>query len=83
MKFAARVFVSLHPAVLDPAGTAVRHAINQLQLSQVESVRLGKYLEINLEAETPQAAEAQLQQICEQVLTNPVIEQYRFELQAN
>ncbi|MDX1976168.1 MAG: phosphoribosylformylglycinamidine synthase subunit PurS [Pseudanabaenaceae cyanobacterium bins.68] len=83
MKFAARVFVSLHPAVLDPAGTAVGQAINQLQLSQVESVRLGKYLEISLEAEDQAAATAELKQICEQVLTNPVIEQYRFELQAS
>jgi len=76
----SRIYVTLRPSVLDPAGTAVRSGLSQLGYSQVEQVRIGKYIELTLIAENEAQANEQLQQICTQVLTNPVIEKYRFEI---
>ncbi len=85
MKFQARVFVTLRPSVLDPAGTAIKSTLNQMDSKVgggVESVRLGKYLEIGLEAVNESEAKQQLDQMCDRLFANPVIEEYRFEIQA-
>jgi phosphoribosylformylglycinamidine synthase subunit PurS len=85
MKFQARVFVTLRPSVLDPAGTAIKSALNQMDNKiggGVESVRLGKYLEVVLEAVNESEAKQQLDQMCDRLFANPVIEEYRFEIQA-
>jgi phosphoribosylformylglycinamidine synthase subunit PurS len=85
MKFQARVFVTLRPSVLDPAGTAIKSALLQMDSKiggGVESVRLGKYVEISLEALNEAEATLQLDQICDRLFANPVIEEYRFEIQA-
>jgi phosphoribosylformylglycinamidine synthase subunit PurS len=79
MKFKAGIYVTLRPSVLDPAGTAVQHALQQMDYG-VESVRIGKYIEIALNAEDESTASAQLHRACDELLTNPVIENYRFEL---
>jgi phosphoribosylformylglycinamidine synthase subunit PurS len=77
MKYKAKVFVTLRPSVLDPAGTAVQSALTQMNY-HVESVRIGK--EIILDASDESEASAQLDRACDQLLSNPVIENYRFEL---
>jgi phosphoribosylformylglycinamidine synthase subunit PurS len=85
MKFQARVFVTLRPSVLDPAGTAIKSALMQMDSKiggGVESVRLGKFVEISLEALNEAEATFQLDQICDRLFANPVIEEYRFEIQA-
>jgi phosphoribosylformylglycinamidine synthase subunit PurS len=79
MKFKAKVFVTLRPSVLDPAGTAVQSALTQMNY-HVESVRIGKYVEMLLEAENEAEASTQLHHACDQLLANPVIENYHFEL---
>ena len=76
----SRIYVTLRPSVLDPAGTAVRHGLSQLGYAQVEQVRIGKYIELSLKAENIEGAHEQLNKICDQLLANPVIENYRFEL---
>jgi phosphoribosylformylglycinamidine synthase subunit PurS len=91
MKFQARVFVTLRTSVLDSAGTAIKAALTQIDSHpdaqidsqirmQVESVRIGKYVEISLEANNETEAKQQLDLICDRLLANPVIEEYRFEL---
>ncbi len=88
MKFNAKIFVTLHPAVLDPAGTAVREALNQLEAQERHSpvqtlaVRIGKYIEVTLEAPDAAAATAHAEQACDRLLANPVIETYRVEVTA-
>jgi phosphoribosylformylglycinamidine synthase subunit PurS len=67
---------------LDPAGTAVKSGLAHLGYSNVDQVRIGKYIEVTLQAESEAAAHTQLDQMCDQLLANPVIENYRFELQA-
>ena len=79
-KFHSRIYVTLRPSVLDPAGTAVQSGLQQLGYESVEGVRIGKYIELTLSATDQANAEAQLEVMCDQLLANPVIENYRFEL---
>lgn len=79
-EFDAKVYVTLRPSVLDPAGVAVQSSIHQLGYPQVEQVRIGKYVELIVTASDRGTAEEQLTQICDQILANPVIEVYRFEV---
>ena len=81
-KFQAQIYVTLRPSVLDPAGTAVQSGIAQLGCEGVEGVRIGKYVELNVTAKDEPEAAQKLDQICDQLLANPVIENYRFELTA-
>jgi phosphoribosylformylglycinamidine synthase subunit PurS len=68
--------------VLDPAGAAVQSGLGHLGYSNVEQIRIGKYIELNITAETQQLAEAQVDRMCDQLLANTVVENYRFELNA-
>lgn len=79
-KFQAHIYVTLRSSVLDPAGTAVESGLKQLGYSEVEGVRIGKYIELSLSATDQAEASQQLEQMCDQLLANPVIENYRFEL---
>lgn len=79
-KFKAQIYVTLRPSVLDPAGTAVQSGLKSLGYDTVEQVRIGKYVELNLMANDEQDAHQQLDQICDQLLANPVIENYRFDV---
>jgi phosphoribosylformylglycinamidine synthase subunit PurS len=79
-KYQAQIYVTLRPSVLDPAGTAIQSGLKHMGYDQVKQVRIGKYIEVILTAETETAAAAQLDRICDQLLANPVIENYRIEL---
>jgi phosphoribosylformylglycinamidine synthase subunit PurS len=78
--YQAKVHVTLRPSVLDPAGTAVQNGLKHMGYDNVDQVRIGKYVELTLQAEDEAAARQQLHTICDQLLANPVIENYRFEL---
>lgn len=79
-KFNSRVYVTLRPSVLDTAGTAVESGLHQLGYQGVENVRIGKYIELSITAENKEKADQQLHTMCDQLLANPVIENYCFEL---
>lgn len=79
-KYQARIYVTLRPSVLDPSGTAVQSGLKHLGYENVEQVRIGKYIELRIAASSENAAREQLDRICDQLLANPVIENYRFEL---
>jgi phosphoribosylformylglycinamidine synthase len=76
----AQIYVTLRPSVLDPAGTAVQSGLHHMGLAGVEQVRIGKYIQVTLTAANETSARQQLDQMCDQLLTNPVIENYRFDL---
>jgi len=78
--FQAKIYVTLRPSVLDPAGTAVQSGLEHMGYDNVEQVRIGKYVELSLVAESEAAAAEQLDRMCDQLLANPVIENYRFEI---
>lgn len=80
MQFQAKIYITLRPSVLDPAGVAVQSGLKQLGYDTVEGVRIGKYIELNLSAENEDSAKEKLDQMCDRLLANPVIENYRFEL---
>jgi phosphoribosylformylglycinamidine synthase PurS subunit len=77
----ARVYVSLKTTVLDPQGQAIRSALNAHGHAAVAEVRQGKVFEIRLaEGQPREAAAAELDEIAREVLSNPVIEEYRVEI---
>ena len=78
--FHARVQVSLRPSVLDPAGEATRSAAARLGVSGVQQLRIGKLIEIALEAADRATAQAQLELLSDRLLANPVIEDWTLEL---
>ncbi|MCZ2202019.1 phosphoribosylformylglycinamidine synthase subunit PurS [Cylindrospermopsis raciborskii] len=79
-KYIAKIFVTLRPSVLDPAGVAVQSGLRQLGYNNVEQVRIGKYIELTLVCPDETKARANLNSMCEQMLANTVIENYRFDL---
>ena len=79
--FLARVYVTLKPVVNDPQGLTIRGGLHSLGFESVESVRAGKYLEIRLDGSERAAAKAQVTEMCRKLLANPVIEDFRFELE--
>ncbi len=80
--YLARVYVTLKPTVNDPQGLTICGALHSLGFEGVESVRAGKYLEVQVDAKDRAKAEKQVTEMCRKLLANPVIEDYRFELEA-
>ncbi len=78
-RFSARVQVSLRPSVLDPAGEATRAAAARLGVAGVTRLRIGKSIEVELEAADLEAAQAQLELLSDRLLANPVIENWCLE----
>ncbi len=76
----ARVFVTLKPEVLDPAGKAVAQSLRTLGFVEVSDVRLGKYLELKLDASDEKQARIRVDEMCRKLLANTVVENYRVEV---
>lgn len=79
--YLARVYVTLKPTVNDPQGLTIKGALRSLGFDDAESVRAGKYLEIRLQAGDKAAASTRVEEMCRRLLANPVIEDYRFEIE--
>jgi len=77
----AKVYVMLKKGILDPQGKAVQQALQSLGYSGLEEVRMGKYLEISLQNRSKKVAEREVREMCEKLLANTVIEEYRFEIE--
>ena len=76
----ARVTVMLKEGVLDPQGEAVKHALNSLKYNKVNSVRQGKIIEMVLDETSKEKANKSVQEMCEKLLANTVIESYEIEI---
>ena len=76
----AKVYVTLKKSVLDTQGKTVRHALSSLGFSEVKDVRMGKYIELELNGMEKSQAEAKVKNMCEKLLANTVIEEYRYEI---
>ncbi len=79
--YLAKVYVTLKPTVNDPQGLTVKGGLQTLGYANVESVRVGKYMEIRLAGSSRSEAEEQVRGMCDKLLANPVIEDFRFELE--
>jgi phosphoribosylformylglycinamidine synthase subunit PurS len=77
-----RVFVTPRKGILDPQGRAVQGALHSLGFAEVSGVHVGRYILLDIDAPSKAAAEDQARQMCEQLLANPTIEDYRFEVES-
>ncbi|GIV04773.1 MAG: phosphoribosylformylglycinamidine synthase subunit PurS [Fimbriimonadales bacterium] len=75
----AKIYITLKPALLDAQGRVVQNALQQLGFENVRSVRVGKYLEVELHPDGD--PREQIEAMCQKLLANPVIEQYRYEVE--
>jgi phosphoribosylformylglycinamidine synthase len=76
----ARIKITLKNGVLDPQGKAIEGAIKGLGISGVGDVRQGKYIEVDLKESDPDKARSVVEQMCKDLLANPVIENYSYEI---
>ena len=77
----AKIHVTLKKGILDPQGKAIEHALETLGFKTASNVRMGKYLELDVNEPDRGKAEAQVKAMCDQLLANTIIEEYRYELQ--
>ena len=77
----AKIIITPKKAVLDPQGKTVQSALAHMGYSGVGAVHVGKYLEIELTNPDPVSARKQIDEACHKILSNPVIEDYRFEIE--
>jgi len=81
MAFRARVVVTPRADVLDPQGQAVENALHSLGFEELSDVRIGRYVELEIEGVDRDVAERRLTEMCEKLLANLVVEDFRFELE--
>ena len=78
--FEAEIYVRLKDGVADPQGSTIEHALHSLEYGEVRRVRTGTYLQIELVSEDRSQAEARVEDMCEKLLVNPVIQTYTYRL---
>lgn len=76
----ALVYIGLKPGVLDPQGRAIARSLNDLGFGEVNNAFQGKIIELDIDAEDKPKAKARVEEMCEKLLANTVIESYRIEL---
>ena len=81
MKFTAEINVMPQKALLDPQGKAVGANLKNIGLDALTSVRIGKHITLDVEADSKEAAEAMVEEACEKLLINPVMESYDFVIE--
>jgi phosphoribosylformylglycinamidine synthase subunit PurS len=77
----AKIIVMPKKTVLDPQGKTVKHALESIHFKGIKDVRIGKFMEIELEAGDKAALQKKIDQACHQLLSNPVIEDYTFTIE--
>ena len=75
-----KIYVTLKKGILDPQGKAVQHSLHTLGYTSVKDVRIGKYIEIDIGDPSKEAVEARIKEMCHKLLANPIIEDYRYEI---
>lgn len=80
-QYRLEVRVKPRPGLLDPQGKAIHHSLNSLGWEGVEDVRVGKAIYIDLEADSPEAARAAVEEMCRKLLANPVTEDFEVSLE--
>ncbi|MFD3447589.1 phosphoribosylformylglycinamidine synthase subunit PurS [Microbacteriaceae bacterium 4G12] len=78
--YKVKVYITLRKSVLDPQGTAVKGALHSLSFDAVEDVRIGKYMELKI-SNTVENIDETVKEMCEKLLANVVMEDYRYEIE--
>jgi phosphoribosylformylglycinamidine synthase PurS subunit len=76
-----KVFITPKRGVLDPQGRAIEHSLKSLGFNNVGQVRMGKYIELDVAASSSEEAAGEVKRMCDQLLANSVIEDYRLEVE--
>ena len=83
MLYTAKIQITLRKTILDPQGKAVEHSLHSLGYNTVSNTRIGKYIEINVEANDETQARTIIDNSCSKLLSNPVMEDYTFTIEKN
>jgi phosphoribosylformylglycinamidine synthase len=81
MKFIAEIDVMPLKALLDPQGKAVTHGLTNMGIREIENVRIGKHITLEIDADTKESASTKVDEACKKLLSNPIMESYKFSLQ--
>ena len=79
--YQARIYITLKPTVNDPQGITVLSSLRRLGFNNADDVRVGKYLLVNVSESDRETAAASVTDMCQKLLTNPVIEEFQFDLE--
>ena len=79
--YLSKVYVTLKPTVNDPQGLTIKGALHTLGFGSVQDVRAGKYIEIRIDEKDMEKARSKTQDMCKKLMANPVIENFRFEIE--
>lgn len=82
MTFRASIDIMPLPALLDPQGKAVSNNMKNIGLANISNVRIGKHITLEIDANSREEAEAQVKEACEKLLTNQIMEQFTFQVEA-
>ena len=77
--FISKITISIRNTILDPQGKAVEHSLKSLGFDEIEDTRIGKYIELRINAKTKEEAERISKEACEKLLANSVMEDYNIE----
>lgn len=80
MKFIAQIDVMPQKEILDPQGKAVKLGLNNLGMATIDNVRIGRHISLEVESDTKEAAESQVDTACKKLLANLIMEEYSFTL---
>lgn len=81
VNYLAKIFVTLKTTVNDPQGQTVMYGLKTLGFSSIRNLRVGKYLEVSMECIDVQSAEAEVRDMCDKLLANPVIEEFSYQIE--
>jgi phosphoribosylformylglycinamidine synthase PurS subunit len=83
MKYIAEIDVMPLKALLDPQGKAVTHGLKNMGLAEIENVRIGKHITLEVEADSKEKANEKVETACKKLLSNPIMESFHFTLSEN
>lgn len=78
--YTARILITLRKTILDPQGKAVEHSLKSLGYGNIVDTRIGKYVELKIDAADELSARTTTEEACKKLLANPVMEDYSFEI---
>jgi phosphoribosylformylglycinamidine synthase len=82
MKFIAHIDIMPHKELLDPQGKTVKKSLQKINITGVEDVRIGKHIDMTLDADSAADAEAQVEAACKKLLANVIMEKYEYTIKA-
>jgi phosphoribosylformylglycinamidine synthase len=80
MKFSSKIKITLRKSILDPQGKAIEHSLKSIGYDSILDTRIGKFIELEVEADSREKAKQITDDACKKLLANPVMEDYEFEI---